>query len=203
MENNESLISEDSQGIKKSTWIWLFTYLCLFGILVLSFAVYKFNHKIEFHLAAKNLNLFIGTLNTFILITSGLTSFLALYSIKKGKNRQSVFLQVITLFLGLLFIINRIYEWVEKADSGLLPGSTEFANKAAGEAIFFTLYFLITGLHTLVVIFTIGIFVYLLKHTASGKINFKNYTQFENREIHWQFIVAVWVVLFPIFYLIS
>ena len=55
-------------------WLFLFTELILFGGLFLVYAVYRFKHPEEFLLAASELDTFVGTVNTIILLTSSLTS---------------------------------------------------------------------------------------------------------------------------------
>ena len=64
MSSNEQTVSHprrDDLGSKMGMWLFLFTELVLFGGMFLVYAVYRFTHQQEFHVAAKELNIFIAS----------------------------------------------------------------------------------------------------------------------------------------------
>jgi len=100
----------DDVASRMGVWLFLFTELLLFGGMFLVFAVYKYIHYDEFHLAAKELNSSIGALNTIILLTSSLTIALSITALQQGKKMLSIYLQVLTIVFAFGFMINKYVE---------------------------------------------------------------------------------------------
>jgi len=184
-------------------WLFLFTELILFGGMFLVYAVYRYTNQQEFHVAAKELNTSLGTLNTLVLLTSSLTIVLAIVAIRKGNKRLSVFLQIITLILALGFLINKYFEWNIKIHHGLFPGSEILLGKGSGEIIFFGLYYVMTGLHALHVMVGFVLIEIMTGYTIKGKINSTNYVRLEAAGLYWHLVDIIWIFLFPLFYLIT
>ena len=67
-------------------WLFLFTELILFGGLFIIYAVYRFRIPEEFHLAAAELDTFVGTVNTMILLTSSLTVAMSITALQEGRK---------------------------------------------------------------------------------------------------------------------
>ena len=69
--------------------------------------------------------------------------------------------------------------------------------------VFFSLYFVMTGLHALHVIVGIGIWFWILRRNIRGDFN-KNYFQpVDNSALYWHLVDLVWIYLFPMLYLID
>src|SRR5574338_507146 len=81
-------------------WLFLFTELILFGGMFILYSVYRFKFPADFHLAAKELNTIVGTLNTAILLTSSLTMALSITAIQRRQKALSLFFQ----FIGIVLI---------------------------------------------------------------------------------------------------
>src|SRR3990172_67973 len=106
--------SIDYTGKKLGMWLFLFTELLLFAALFLLYAVFRYQYPQDFHSAAMNENIILGSANTFILLTSSLTLALSVTAIKEGKNRLSALLQGATIILGCIFLVDKYFEWVAK-----------------------------------------------------------------------------------------
>src|SRR3954454_24620965 len=78
----------DSIGAKLGMWLFLFTELQLFGGLFILYAVYLSRYPHEFAAAGKELNVYFGTANTVVLLTSSLLAAMAVTAIQQGKNRR-------------------------------------------------------------------------------------------------------------------
>ncbi|MDP3831515.1 MAG: cytochrome c oxidase subunit 3 family protein, partial [Ignavibacteriaceae bacterium] len=87
-------VHRDDIGSRLGMWLFLFTELILFGGMFIVYAIYRFTHQQEFHLAAKELNTLFGTLNTIILLTSSLTMALSITALQKNQKGLSIFLQL-------------------------------------------------------------------------------------------------------------
>jgi cytochrome c oxidase subunit III len=69
--------------------------------------------------------------------------------------------------------------------------------------IFFSFYFLMTGLHALHMIIGMGLLTWLLLRAKAGEFGPKYYTPLELGGLYWHFVDIVWIFLFPLLYLIS
>ena len=85
-------------------WLFLFTELILFGGLFIVYAVYRYSHPSEFHLAAQELDTFVGTVNTIILLTSSLTVAMSITALQEGRKGIAILLVTLTLILALSFL---------------------------------------------------------------------------------------------------
>jgi cytochrome c oxidase subunit 3 len=130
-------------------WLFLFTELILFGGMFLLYSVYRSKHPSEFHNAAAELDVMIGTFNTIILLTSSLTMALSIAAIHRGNKKMCIVLIALTIVLGGVFLINKYFEWGAKFSHGIYPNSDYLLQFAKGEILFFGLYFTMTGLHGL------------------------------------------------------
>ncbi len=153
---------KDYLGARIGMWLFLFTEVLLFGGLFLLYAVYRHTFPEDFHFAATTLNTFMGTVNTMILLTSSLTMVLAIVSLeRKSRKNASIFLGI-TILLGVLFLVNKYFEWSAKFHHGLYPNSEVLQTHTPGENVFYSLYYLMTGLHGLHIVIGLTILTVML-----------------------------------------
>ncbi len=193
----------DETGSKIGMWLFLFTELVLFGGMFLIYSVYRFMHPAEFHEAAKELNVFMGTANTAILVTSSLSMALAIAAIRRGKKHLSIGLQLTTIALGLFFLVNKYVEWGAKIHHGIFPNSEKLLHMAKGDILFFGLYYTMTGLHGLHVLIGMVIIAFMVNFTMKDKIGPEDHIKLENAGLYWHLVDLIWIYLFPLFYLIT
>jgi cytochrome c oxidase subunit III len=198
----QTLVHRDDYGSRMGMWLFLFTELILFGGLFIVYAVYRFMHQAEFHLAAQELNTTIGMINTIILLTSSMTAAMAITAMQKGNSRFSMSLVVVTIVFAFAFLVNKYFEWSLKIHHGIFPGSKELVNKPDGEILYFGLYYVMTGLHALHVIIGVTIFLFVIVFIKTGTINQHSYVKLENAALYWHLVDLIWIFLFPLFYLI-
>jgi Heme/copper-type cytochrome/quinol oxidase, subunit 3 len=129
-------IHRDDVGARMGMWLFLFTELILFGGMFILYSVYRYLHPEAFHIAAKELNTIVGTLNTAILLTSSLTMALSITAIQRKQKSLSIFFQIITIILALGFMVNKYFEWTAKFHHGIYPGSDILLSKPQGEILF-------------------------------------------------------------------
>ena len=205
-------IHRDAIGARIGMWLFLFTEILLFGGFFLLYAVYRSRFPGDFHFSAGELDTFTGAINTAVLLTSSLTMVLAVAGLEK-KNRKlaSIFLSV-TIFLGVVFLINKYFEWSAKFAHGLYPNSEVLEYHTAGENIFYGLYYLMTGLHGLhivigIVILSIMLFLVSRKTGKTGTAAEEEleglHIKIENSGLYWHLVDIIWIFLFPLFYLIT
>jgi cytochrome c oxidase subunit III len=198
-----SHIHRDDEASKIGMWLFIFTELLLFGALFLVYSIYRYMHPIAFELSADELDVFLGTVNTIILLTSSMTIAMSVSAIQNGNRKLTSILLGATLFLALVFMVNKYFEWSEKISHGLYPGSAYLHDFGHGDTLFFGLYYFMTDLHALHIFVGIIVIGFVLFRVRSGSINSGNYVYLENTGLYWHLVDLIWIFLFPLFYLVT
>lgn len=188
---------------KLGMWLFLFTELFLFGGLFLVYAVMRTKYAHDFHLGALELNAFIGTANTIVLLVSSMTVAMSLTAIQTNHPSRAYRLILITVFLAIIFLINKYFEWGHKIELKLYPGSDVMKSLPHGEIMFFGLYFIMTGLHALHVIVGAVLLIVVMFNIKSGSITREHYLLQENAALYWHLVDLIWIFLFPLLYLVT
>ena len=193
----------DSETGKLGMWIFLFTELFLFGGLFLVYAIFRAKYSADFHIAAAELNAFIGTINTVFLLVSSMTAAMALTAMQKGNKRLTIFLLLVTILLAALFMVNKYFEWSHKFEYGIWPGSPVLKSMSHGELLFFGLYYMMTGLHALHVLIGMILLSINVVKVKTGAVNSSRFLMLENSALYWHLVDLIWIFLFPLLYLIT
>lgn len=193
----------DDEASKLGMWLFLFTEMLLFAGLFIVYSVYRYKNAEAFHLAAHELDVTIGTINTGLLLISSMTIAMSITALQKKMKKLALGLLSVTLLLGFVFLVNKYFEWGGKFEHGLYPGSEILAERGRGDVLFFGLYFFMTGLHALHIIIGMVFIVFVLVYVAKDKLTFDNYAQLENSGLYWHLVDLIWIFLFPLFYLIT
>lgn len=197
-----SHVHRDDLGSKMGMWLFLFTELLLFGGLFLLYMAYRVQYPEQFHTAAKELNVLVGTLNTLILLTSSLTMALSIAALQRGKKTLSLVLIGLTIAFALGFMVNKYFEWSHKFEHGIFPGGSALMDMDKGEKIFFGLYYAMTGLHGLHIIVGVVLLSFMYAFVKSDNIKPDYIIKLENAGLYWHLVDLIWIFLFPLFYLI-
>ncbi|HYH96489.1 cytochrome c oxidase subunit 3 family protein [Hyalangium sp.] len=186
-------------------WLFLSTEILLFAGLFVCYGVYRYAYPEAFAEASRHLDLSLGTVNTVVLITSSLTAALAVHYAKEGKNSLVAIMFGLTIAMAGAFLVIKGFEYSHKFEEGALPGPyyTMEAVQLPGVPLYFTIYFLATGLHAFHVIIGMSVLVWLMFKAMREK-NFgpNNYTAVELGSMYWHLVDLVWIFLFPLLYLI-
>ncbi len=189
-------------------WLFLCTEVMFFGGLFLAYTIYRTQHEPAFAAASHELDLFWGTVNTGVLLTSSLTVALAHHAAEASQRKQLVVLLVATLLLGWLFIGIKGLEYYHKYEHGLmpllgLPFQWRDQSTRGPAELFFDLYFLMTGVHALHMLIGLGILLALVIKASRGGLLGEFSAPVRITGLYWHFVDIVWVFLFPLLYLIG
>jgi cytochrome c oxidase subunit 3 len=193
----------DDIGSKLGMWLFIFTEMLLFGGLFIVYSVYRYKYHTAFHIAAQEIDTFIGTLNTAILLISSMTIAMATTAIQKKNKRLTLLLIGATIVLALAFLVNKYFEWSTKIGHGFYPGSPLLEELGHGDTLFFGLYFFMTGLHALHIIVGIVVLSIVFEFVRRDRLTFDNFQLLENGGLYWHLVDIIWIFLFPLFYLIT
>lgn len=185
-------------------WLFLVTEVMFFGGLILAYVVYRSMYHEAFAAASRHMNFVIGTANTIILITSSLTMALSVHAAQTGNRKRLVTFLIFTLFLGLVFLGFKGYEYWQKFQENLVPGPNfQYHDLDPRRAeILYSLYFAMTGLHALHMIVGAGLVAVLIVLSWLGRFSPDYYSPVEVGGLYWHFVDIVWIFLYPFLYLI-
>ena len=186
-------------------WVFLATEVLFFGVLFATYAIYRAWYADAFAAASHELLIWAGTINTVVLITSSLTMALGVHAAQTGDRRRLLRFLSATMILGTMFLGIKAYEYYTGFHEGHLPGpGFLFEPKHVEHAqIFFSLYYLMTGLHALHMIIGLGVMAVMLWLSWRGTITDEYYAPIEISGLYWHFVDIVWIFLFPLLYLIG
>ncbi|MBX3044585.1 MAG: cytochrome c oxidase subunit 3 family protein [Candidatus Kapabacteria bacterium] len=195
-------VHRDDYGAKMGMWLFLFTELLLFGGMFILYMAYRVEYIQQFQLAAKELKVYMGGVNTIILLTSSLTMVLSIVALQRKNVKGSIFWLISTIAFALGFMVVKYFEWSEKISHGIYPKGPALMEKSQGEIIFFGLYYTMTGLHGLHVIIGVGLLTAMLIQLKRKKVRPDRFVPLENAGLYWHLVDLIWIFLFPLFYLL-
>lgn len=201
MNHIEEHIDDDTK--KLGMWLFIFTELLLFGGLFLVYSIYRRQYPENFHEGSLELSVTIGAINTIALLVSSMTIAMALTAMQKNNSRLAMQLIAITLFMALVFLANKYFEWGHKFEMGLYPGSPLMPLLDRGHLLYFSLYFFMTGLHALHILVGMVLLIICYFKVKNGNIHARKYVFLENGALYWHLVDLIWIFLFPLLYLIS
>jgi cytochrome c oxidase subunit III len=208
-------VEQQSEASVLGMWVFLATEVMFFGGLLTAFAVYRTTSPDAFALAGRHLNVWLGCLNTVVLLSSSLTMALAVRAAQLRQHRPLLIWLVSTAVLGAAFLGIKAVEYTSDYHENLIPGwnfqvPEADRTKVAEEHIdahrmemFFVLYFFMTGLHAvhlIIGIALVGVMAYLswIRWFSGG-----GSVQIEVTGLYWHFVDVIWVFLYPLLYLID
>ncbi len=174
-------------------WLFLATELLLFGGLFTAYTVFRLKDPGLFHAGSLRLDRMLGAANTVVLITSSLTVALGLDAIRQGKERALKICLSLTLLLAAAFLGIKAFEYAEHFAHREFPGTD----------LFFSLYFMMTGLHAIHILAGMVLFAGILWGASARKFSADYHTPVEISGLYWHFVDVVWIYLFPLLYLIG
>lgn len=190
-------------AVRLGMWLFLATEILLFAGLFCGYFVYRHLFPAAFVDGARAIDLWAGTTNTVVLITSSFTVALATHYARHGDNKKTFWLLVISIVFALVFMGIKAWEWHHKWEEGALPWNyTSTLVKDPGAAMFYTLYFLTTGLHALHVSIGAGVLTWLAVKAKRGRFSPKYYHPVELGGLYWHLVDLVWIFLYPLLYLV-
>jgi cytochrome c oxidase subunit III len=196
-------IHRDDLASKTGMWFFLFTEMLLFGGLFIVYSIYRFRNGEAFHLAARELSVTIGTINTIILLISSTTIAMSITAIQLKNKKLALMLLCTTILLGIGFLVNKYFEWGEHIREHIYPGSDILAQRGQGDVLFYGLYFFMTGLHALHIIIGLIFIAVIGVRIYKDQITHDNFVLLENSGLYWHLVDLIWIFLFPLFYLIT
>lgn len=197
--------AHEFEAAKQGMWLFLVTEVLMFGGLFVAYAIFRGLYPEMFHEAAKMLSVGMGATNTAVLITSSLTMVLAVTATQRGQRDKALLYLLVTVLLSCVFFVVKYFEYSHKIHDGLLPAGffTNTELKHPKSPLYFSLYFVMTGLHGLHVLIGMGLMIWLMIRLKKNELGAHYFTPVELVGFYWHFVDMVWIYLFPLMYLIG
>ena len=184
-------------------WVFLATEVLFFGGLLMAYLYGRTHWPLGFGEASRHTSVVLGTLNTGLLLTSSALVALAVACHEHAPRRGWVpWLLGASAALGAAFLAIKGIEYRKEWHEGLFPGPGFALARTQGAQLFFMLYFVMTGLHALHLLIGIG----LLGVFTWGSAQLKPWAPQRRLEVaglYWHFVDVVWIVLYPLLYLVG
>jgi cytochrome c oxidase subunit III len=193
------------ESAKMGMWIFLVTEILFFGGLFLAYIVFRSWYPELYLMASDHLDTFWGAVNTVVLIGSSLTVAMAIRSAQLNQQKGLIINLAITIALACIFMVIKYFEYTHKFELGIYPGAFytyegiphDLAN------IFFSIYYMMTGLHGVHVLIGIGLMIWLIIRARKGHFHSEYYSPVEITGLYWHLVDIIWIFLFPLLYLID
>jgi cytochrome c oxidase subunit III len=204
-------LEQQKESSTLGMWLFLVTEIMFFGGLFLAYVVYRSKFPAAFAASSHTLDVVMGGINTAVLIGSSLTMVLAVWAAQVNRRKAIVVFLLLTIVLGSVFLGIKAVEYTDKFTHHHVPGPNfHFDEKFEGKPvdqnsaeIFFSLYFIMTGLHATHMVIGIGVLAVLAVLAWKGKYDSAYYNPLEMAGLYWHFVDIVWIFLFPLLYLLG
>jgi cytochrome c oxidase subunit III len=205
LQHHFQTLEQQKEAATLGMWIFLVTEVMFFGGLFMAYMLYRIWYPVAWAEGSVELSIVLGGTNTVVLIASSLTMALAVRAAQTGERKLTVNWLLITMALGLTFLVIKFFEYREKYYLGHIPGANFHAEgpEAGALQIFFSLYFAMTGLHALHMVIGFGLLSVIAWMAHKGRFSAEWNTPVEMSGLYWHFVDIVWIFLFPLLYLVD
>jgi cytochrome c oxidase subunit 3 len=130
---------------------------------------------------------------------------MAVHSARTDRRKQLLAFLLLTLMFAAVFLGIKYVEYSHKFHDGLLPGKYyhNAGDTVPGQFMFFSFYFMMTGLHGLHILGGMAAITWLYFRSRRGDFSHAYYTPVDLVGLYWHLVDVIWIYLFPLLYLIQ
>jgi cytochrome c oxidase subunit 3 len=196
---------QQHRAARLGMWVFLATELLLFGGIFVQVAFQSLLHHAAVSAATHHLEWYLGAINSAVLLTSSLCMSVGVEAARGDRNRLTRAALLATALLGCLFLGIKCYEYFGDYRDHLMPflASQRDAYPDPLGRLWLNLYYAATGLHALHL--SGGIVMLLVVRVFAGRLGWlrQRWLTVEIIGLYWQFVDFIWMLLFPLLYLIN
>ncbi|WP_191486954.1 cytochrome c oxidase subunit 3 [Pseudomonas sp. FEN] len=174
-------------------WFFILAELSVFAILILVFAVTQVLKPQLFAAGRQLLDTSTGLAMTLSLLTAGLFAALAQERVRHSRPRQAALLLLAALLVACGYLLLKLGEYRHLLELGL----------GIEHNTFFTLYWLLSGFHFLHVVLGMLILGWLAEGCRRRRYDADRRSGFESGVLYWHMVDLIWVLLFPLVYVLG
>jgi len=197
-------LAQQRHAAKLGIGVFLASEALLFAGLFALFAAYQTEYPDAFHEGVLHNTKVLGSVNTGILLLSSTLVALSVHAARLARRRNAAVLLALTIALGLTFLTIKLVEYGTHFREGIFPGGAGsfFTDHAdAGLPLFWTLYYVVTGLHAVHVTVGLTVLGFMLAGVLRGSIAPPVTYKLEIGALYWHLVDVIWIFVWPLFYL--
>ena len=172
-------------------WVFIGADSVIFAILFLTFMQDRLKNPALFEASRHTLNMNLGGIDTLILLTSSWSVALAVQAMKRDLVHLEPRYLLGGALTGLMFVVSKSIEYFQKFAHGITPGTNPF----------YMWYFTLTGIHLAHVLLGTSLLTYLWIRSRRGTYDHLHRAVPESVASFWHLVDLLWIVLFPLLYL--
>jgi len=180
--------------------IFLTTEVLIFGGLFAALFVLRAEHSAEYVKSSKGMHLWLGGINTAVLLTSSAMVALMVEAVRAGRARLAKWLLMGAIALGLAFLAIKFTEYGLEYRDGVVPRLSPGNLQGGPDALFMDLYFAATGLHALHVAAGLVLLGSLIWPFGAARSD-SSAAFAGNAALYWHLVDVIWLFLYPTLYL--
>lgn len=178
---------------EEGVWVFIMGDMVVFALFFAVFVWYRGLDPVLFSESQATLNAGYGLFNTCLLLTSSWFVVLAMNAVRRDLDRQAALLFVLAFLCGLGFSLIKVLEYSEKIAADLTPVSNDF----------YMFYYILTGLHFVHVIIGMVVMLFMALLARRGVSRSGGLSFLEGGASYWHMVDLLWIVLFPLIYLMK
>lgn len=175
-------------------WVFLIGDMVVFGVFFVNFLIERAKEPEVYQTSREALDLTIGLTNTMILLSSSLLVAIGLENVRRHHFAGASKMFTGAVAFGLAFAILKVVEYSHMIGGGHGPGGNAY----------YMWFFILTGTHLFHVVLGIVVLLVLLAKTrrcveAEGSSR----AVYEGGACYWHLVDLLWMILFPLVYLVA
>jgi nitric oxide reductase NorE protein len=174
------------------TWVLIFGDMSVFGILFGVYAWYYAQEPTQFAADQAALDKNFGFVNTLLLLTSSFLVYAAVQAIRQHRHSLASPLILAAMGCGGVFLVNKGLEYYDKLAHGIDATTSDF----------FMYFFVMTALHAVHVTLGLALLGFTFSLSRKPSLTQRQHTYLEGAAVFWHMVDALWIVLFPLLYLV-
>ncbi|BFN13221.1 putative norE, additional subunit of nitric oxide reductase (Nor) complex, membrane protein [Marinobacter nauticus ATCC 49840] len=175
-----------------AVWFFIFAELAVFGILFIGYGVARSLDPATFSAGKEALHPWTGLINTIGLITASYLVALSVHRLRDRKAGTTALLWA-AIAASSVYTFGKLYEYADLYANGYNLGTDTF----------FMFYFFLTFFHFMHVVLGQIILVVLAVKVKKGDYNGDDMNGMESGASYWHMVDLVWLVLFPMLYVLA
>ncbi|MDR3663481.1 MAG: cytochrome c oxidase subunit 3 family protein [Mycobacterium sp.] len=178
---------------EEGVWVFLFGDMTVFAILFSVYLFYRGQDPAIFNTSQLKLNQTFGVINTLVLLTSSLFVVTAVRAIRQNAYQLARRLTYGATACGAIFVIDKAIEYGQKIDHDIVPATNQF----------FMYFYVMTGLHLFHVAIGLVLLGFIVKLTRKPTLVDREQGYLEGAACFWHMVDLLWIVIFPLLYLVK
>lgn len=174
-------------------WIFILGEMVVFAILFSLYLFHRHDNRHLFRTAQQSLNTTVGLVNTLLLLTSSLLVAAGIQAVRRRATTAAPWLFAGAALLGLAFTLVKSIEFTKHVDHGHTLSTNDF----------WTYYYVLTGTHLLHVLIGLGILSFLIVQSRRTTLDATMIRLIESGASYWHMVDLVWIIIFPLLYLMT